>query len=652
MIRLLLIAAMAAATVAADEKSADDLLARLTLEEKIALLHGDAKFSTAGVPRLGIPKLWMSDGPHGVREEISADSWKPAGWTNDFATAMPAGIALAATWNPDLAFAEGAAIGDEAAARGKHIMLGPGVNIMRTPLCGRNFEYFGEDPFLAARIAVGYIRGEQSNGVVSCVKHFAANNQEFQRETINVEMDERTLREIYLPAFEAAVREGGALAVMAAYNKFRGHYCTENDYLLNQILKREWGFPGIVISDWNATHSTREAALAGLDLEMGTDLKKYGDYFFAQPLLEAVRAGEVPMSVVDDKVRRILRVRDRPHPTGAMNTPQHQAVARRVAEEGIVLLKNDGAALPLDPSKPVAVFGCNADRKHAHGGWSSEIKALYEITPLEGIRRRASVTDTAEVAIVVTGLNHDPGNDCEGSDRKHLKLPAGEIELIQRVAAKYPRTVVVLIGTVVEMDPWLAKVPAVLQAWYPGMEGGHAIANVLFGEVNPSGKLPCTFPKRLEDSPAHALGAYPGTNGTVRYVEGRLVGYRWFDAKGIEPLFPFGHGLSYTRFEYSGLKAATNRVEFTLKNVGPRAGAEVAQVYIKGSEPYPELKGFRKVFLKPGEKQTVTIPLDARSFAHYDPDHRDWVAPPGRYTVRVGSSSRDIRLEATIRVGK
>lgn len=650
MIRFLALATVAAATAVADEPRLDELLARLTLEEKIALLHGDAKFSTAGVPRLGLPKLWMSDGPHGVREEISADSWKPAGWTNDFATAMPAGIALAATWNPDLAFAEGAAIADEAAARGKHIMLGPGVNILRTPLCGRNFEYFGEDPFLAARIAVGYIRGEQSNGVVSCVKHFAANNQEFHRETINVEMDEPTLREIYLPAFEAAVREGGALAVMAAYNKFRGRYCTENDYLLNQILKREWGFAGVVISDWNATHSTRGAALGGLDLEMGTD-RPFDEYFFARPLLEAVRAGEIPMSVVDDKVRRVLRVRDRPHPSGSINTPEHQAVARRVAEEGIVLLKNQGL-LPLDPSKPVAVFGGNADRKHAHGGWSSEIKALYEITPLEGIRQRASVTDTAEVAIVVTGLNHDPGNDCEGSDRKHLKLPPGEIELIERVAAKHPRTVVVLIGTVVEMDPWLAKVPAVLQAWYPGMEGGRALANVLFGDVNPSGKLPCTFPKRLEDSPAHALGAYPGTNGTVRYVEGRRVGYRWFDAKGIEPLFPFGHGLSYTRFEYSALKVATNRVEFALKNVGPRAGAEVAQVYIRGSEPYQELKGFRKVFLQPGEKQTVTIPLDARAFAHYSTERAGWFTPSGRYTIRVGSSSRDIRLEATIRVGE
>jgi beta-glucosidase len=655
MIRFLMVAAIAAATAVADEKPADDLLARLTLEEKIALLHADSKFSTAGAPRLGIPKLWMSDGPHGVREEVSADSWKPAGWTNDFATAMPAGIALAATWNPDLAFAEGAAIGDEAAARGKHIMLGPGVNIMRTPLCGRNFEYFGEDPFLAARIAVGYIRGEQSNGVVSCVKHFAANNQEFERDTINVEMDERTLREIYLPAFEAAVREAGALAVMGAYNKFRGQHCCQNDYLLNQVLKREWNFPGIVISDWNAVHDTRAAALGGLDLEMGTN-RKYDDYFFARPLLEAVRAGEIPMSVVDDKVRRILRVRQRPLPTGSINTKEHQAVARRVAEEGIVLLKN-GGLLPLDPAKvtSVAVFGENATRPQARGGGSAVMKPPYEITPLEGLRRRVKVVNSArdaDVAVVVAGLNHNRGNDCEGWDRKDLKLPPGQVELIQRVVEANPRTIVVIIGTVVEMDPWLAKAPAVLQAWYPGMEGGTALANVLFGDVNPSGKLPCTFPKRLEDSPAHALGAYPGTNGTVRYVEGRLVGYRWFDAKGIEPLFPFGHGLSYTRFEYSALKVETHRVEFTLKNVGPRAGAEVAQVYIRGSEPYQELKGFRKVFLKPGEKQTVTIPLDARAFAQYSTERAGWFTPPGRRTIRVGSSSRDIRLEATIHVGE
>ena len=632
----MILAAIAVATV----------MSNMTVEEKIGLLHADSKFSTAGVPRLDIPQLWMSDGPHGVREEISRDSWKPAEWTNDFATAMPAGIALAATWNPDLAFEEGAAIADEAAARGKKIMLGPGVNIMRTPLCGRNFEYFGEDPFLAGRMAIGYVRGEQSNGVVSCVKHFAANNQEFERSTINVEMDERTLREIYLPAFKAAVQEGGALAVMGAYNKFRGEFCCQSDYLLNKILKGEWNFPGVVISDWNATHGTRAAALGGLDLEMGTE-RKYDDYFFANPLLKAVQAGEIPMPVIDDKVRRVLRVMERPLPVGSINTKEHQATARRVAEEGMVLLKNDGV-LPLDPSQPVAVFGGNAANQFAHGGWSSELKAAYEVTPLQGIQRRAKVVENADVAIIVTGLNHNPGNDCEGSDRKNLKLPPDQVEVIKRVAADHKKTVVVIIGTVVEMDSWLPKVSAVVQAWYPGMEGGNALARVLFGDVNPSGKLPCTFPKRLEDSPAHALKAYPGTNGTVRYEEGRLVGYRWFDAKNIEPLFPFGHGLSYTTFEYSALNATTNSVEFELANVGSRAGAEVAQVYIRGPETYQELKGFRKVFLKPGEKQKVRVSLDEGSFSNYSADKGAWVVQGDEFTIRVGSSSRDIRLEKTI----
>jgi beta-glucosidase len=636
----------------------------LTLEEKVAVLHGNSKFTTAGVPRLGIPKRWLSDGPHGVREDVGPDTWKPAGRTDDFATCMPAGIALAATWNPDLAFAEGAVIGDEAAARGKHIMLGPGVNIMRTPLCGRNFEYFGEDSFLASRIAVGYICGEQSNGVASCVKHFAANNQEFERDTINVEMDERTLREIYLPAFRAAVQEAGVVAVMGAYNKFRGEYCCQNDYLLNKILKSEWGFQGLVVSDWNATHDTRGAVLGGLDVEMGTKTNSYDDYFLARPLLDAMRAGEFPMSLLDDKVQRNLRQMLRPHPTGSLNTEQHQETARRVAEEGIVLLKNAGI-LPLNPTSitSIAVIGENAVRLQAHGGGSSTIKALYEITPLDGILRRigdhANVTYSpgsnavaaaraADVAVVVAGLDHSRYFDDEGYDRTNLKLPSGQAELIQRVVEANPRTVVVIIGTVVEMDPWLASVPAVLQAWYPGMEGGSALARVLFGDVNPSGKLPCTFPKRLEDSPAHALGAYPGTNGVVRYVEGRLVGYRWFDAKNIEPLFPFGYGLSYTKFEYSALNVTTNSVEFELANVGSRAGAEVAQLYIRGAEAYQELKGFRKVFLQPGEKRNVTILLKEDSFAHYSPERAGWFVQGDKFAIRVGSSSRDIRLEKEI----
>jgi beta-glucosidase len=672
------------------EARVEDLLSRLTLAEKVALLHGDSKFTTAAVPRLGIPRRWLSDGPHGVREDIGPDTWKPAGRTDDFATCMPAQIALAATWNPALAQTEGEAIGQEALARGKQIMLGPGVNIQRTPLCGRNFEYLGEDPFLAGRMAAAYIRGVQSQGVASCVKHFAANNQELDRMTINVEMDERTLREIYLPAFQAAVQEAGVLAVMGAYNEFRGQHCAENDYLLNKILKGEWGFQGLVVSDWGGAHDTHEAAYNGLDLEMGTENRPYDDYYLANPFLAGLRSGEYPLSLLDDKVRRNLRVMFATHQfdvraPGSLNTAAHQATARQVAEQAVVLLKNEGAALPLDLSRihSLAVIGENAVIHQAHGGQSSAIKAFYEITPLQGIigrvGDRVNVTyakgygaeggpdlvpqavraaQQADVAIVFAGLGHEPHCDTEGTDRKDLRLPYGQDELIRQVRQANPKTIVALVsGSPVEMDPWLADVPAVLEAWYSGMEGGNAVARVLFGDVNPSGKLPCTFPKRLEDSPAHALKAYPGTNGTVRYEEGLLVGYRYFDTKEIEPLFPFGHGLSYTRFDYSDFKVATGAeaggplatVEFVLANTGDRAGAEVAQVYIHQSQPslsrpYKELKGFRKIFLQPHERQTISIPLDRSAFAFYDPNQQGWLAEKGEYEIFVGSSSRDIHL--------
>jgi len=670
------------------EKRVDDLLSRLTLEEKIALVHGDSKFTVAGVPRLGIPKRHLSDGPHGVREEVSRDTWQVRGLTDDFVTAMPAGIALAATWNPELAEAEGAVIGDEALARGKDIMLGPGVNIMRTPLCGRNFEYFGEDPFLTSRLAVAYIRGEQSRGVASCVKHFAANNQEWERLTINVEMDERALREIYLPAFQAAVQEAGVWTVMGAYNKFRGQFCSHNDYLLNRILKGEWRFQGLVMSDWDATHDTREAALNGLDLEMGTN-KLYDEYYLARPFHEEAQRGNIAMSVLDDKVRRNLRVmigtgQLEGRRAGSINTPEHQATAQRVAEEAMVLLKNDGGALPLDPAgiKSLAVIGENATRRDANGGGSSRVKAFHEITPLEGILRRVGdVTNVtysvgygseagddaieravlaakaADAVIFVGGLNHDRNFEAEETDRLDMRLPYDQDELIQRIVEANPRTVVILIGgSPVEMGPWLERVPSVLLGWYGGMEAGNALARILFGDVNPSGKLPCTFPKRLADSPAHALNAYPGTNGTVRYEEGLLVGYRWFDTKNIEPLFPFGHGLSYTRFEYSNLRLSQSLAEFDVVNTGEHEGGEVAQLYVHDAHPRlgrpnKELKGFRKIFLKPGEKQRVSISLDESSFAFYDPARRAWVAEPGEFAILVGSSSRDIRLQGKLRRG-
>ena len=673
------------------ETRVNDLLARLTLAEKIALVHADSKFTTAAIPRLGIPRRWLSDGPHGVREDVGPDTWNAAGHTDDFSTAMPAGICLAATWNPQLGFHEGEAIGQEARARGKDIMLGPGVNILRTPLCGRNFEYLGEDPFLAARMCVGYIRGEQSQDVSSCVKHFALNNQEFKRGSINVEVDERALREIYLPAFQAAVQDAGVWCVMGAYNQFRGQHCCHNDYLLNQILKGEWGFSGLVMSDWDGTHDTRQAALNGLDLEMGTD-KPYDHFFLAQPYLNLLQQGGLPLAGLDEKVRRNLRVMVATHvldagrKAGSLNTAAHQAVARQVAEEGVVLLKNENRLLPLAASqfKTIAVIGENALRLHSAGGESSGIKAFYEVTPLQGILNRVgrnvnvifsegyrkrgaadlveralAAAKAADVVIYVGGLNHDPGFDCEGTDRADLKLPYGQAELIQKIVAANPKTVVVLEGTMVEMDGWLDQVPALVQAWYPGMEGGNALARVLFGEVNPSGKLPATFPKKLADSPAHALGNYPGTHGTVTYAEGLLVGYRWFDTKHIEPQFPFGFGLSYTTFKYSNLKLlpasgteGTNAIvtaQYAIANTGPVAGAEVAQLYVHEDHPglvrpEKELKGFKKVFLQPGEQQTVSIPLNRAAFAYYDDGKKSWVVDNNRFEILIGSSSRDIRL--------
>jgi beta-glucosidase len=665
-----------------------DLLSRLTLEEKISIIHADSKFTTPAIPRLGIPRRWLDDGPHGVREDIGPDTWNPAGRTDDFSTAMPSGICLAATWNPDLGFQEGEAIGQEARARGKDIMLGPGVNILRTPLCGRNFEYLGEDPFLTAQMCVGYIRGEQSQDISSCVKHFALNNQEFERGTINVEVDERALREIYLPAFKAAVQQGGVWSVMGAYNQLRDQHCCENDYLLNKILKDEWGFKGLVMSDWDGAHDTRECALNGLDLEMGTE-KNYDDYYLAQPYLNLLKSGELPPAGLDEKVRRNLRVMFATHvfdagrKTGSLNTTAHQSVARQVAEEGIVLLKNEKQLLPLDAAKlkTIAVIGDNATRLHAHGGDSSGIKAFYEINPLDGIvnrvgknvnvifsegyrkaggadltERAVAAAKSADVVIYIGGLNHDKGFDCEGADRKDMKLPYDQDELIQKIVTANPKTIVVLEGTMVEMDSWLDKVPALLQAWYPGMEGGNALARVLFGDVNPSGKLPATFPKKLSDSPAHALGNYPGTNGTVSYAEGLLVGYRWFDTKNIEPQFPFGFGLSYTTFQYSNLKLIpgdgtdeTVTAQFEIQNTGKVAGAEVAQLYVHEKNPAlprpeKELKGFKKILLQPGEKQTVSIPLARSTFAYYDSAQKGWVAQPDSFEIQIGGSSRDIRL--------
>jgi beta-glucosidase len=694
------------------EARIDDLLPRLTLDEKIAIVHANGMFRSGGVERLGIPYLWMDDGPQGVREEVGLNSWQPAGRTDDFATALPPGIAIAATWDPALARECGRVIGEEARMRGKDVMLGPAMNIMRTPLCGRNYDYYGEDPWLAGRIAVGYVQGVQAQQTIACVKHYALNNQEKDRGKVDVEVDERTLREIYLPAFEACVRDAGALAIMAAYNEVGGEYCSENNTLLNVILKGEWGFRGAVISDWGATHSTKGAVMNGLDLEMGT----WGDpnkNYLADAFRDGVKAGTYPMPVLDDKVRRNLRLVfadgavDGKRP-GFLNTKDHLDVVRHATEGAMVLLKNDGGILPIDPARTrsIAVIGEDAVRTFAAGGNSAGVKAFVEVTALEGIVARAgastnilysqgyrqptavrgrqadvagvrtselsaasaeeskALADRAvaaaaecDIAVVIAGLSHQAHADDEGTDRYDLSLPAHQAELISRVAAANPRTVVVLIdGSPVEMGAWLGKVPGVLQAWYGGSEAGKALAAVLFGDASPSGKLPCTFPKALADTPTAPEGprGYPGIDLVVHYDEGLLVGYRWYDAKKIEPLFPFGFGLSYTTFSYSNLRIASGKpgtvqVSCDIANTGARAGAEVVQLYVHdghASVPRPEeeLKAFTKVLLMPGETRTVTLSLDPRSFSYWSTARHAWQADAGSFGLRVGSSSRDIRL--------
>lgn len=814
------------------EERIDGLLKQMTLAEKVSLCHGNSKFNTAGIERLGIPRLALSDGPHGVRRETAADSWAPMGWEDDYVTYLPVGVALASTWNRSLGGLFGETLGAEARHRNKDVILGPGINIVRTPVCGRNFEYLGEDPFHTGQMAADVVRGIQNNDVAACVKHYALNNQEWNRGWVNALVDERTLREIYLPAYEETVR-AGALTFMGAYNRFRGQWCCENEYLVNGILKGEWGFEGVYLSDWGGVHSTRGAALYGMDLEMGTS-DHYESFFLAAPLREAVERGEIPESVVDDKVRRILRVMARigaldpaSRKSGSRNTTAHQQATRAIASEAMVLLKNDGV-LPLDLHKnlKIAVIGENATARHADGGGSSAIRALYEITPLEGLRRRVggmvelihvegyrdtgdtaafkpladhyiqtfdprsgiaswkgeyfnnrdlqgepavvrhdkalhfnwknqapdakiqkdhfSARWTASIRPTASGLHHigltsDDGSrlkingqvvidhwgdhgteqkdakielakdqvyqfeveyydagggamvelgwvtpddqqtdpavefaealkaareadavlifagqnhryDQEGVDRRDIRLHGRQNELIEAVAAVNPRTAVFLVcGSAVEL-PWIEKVPSVVLMWYAGMEGGSAVADIVFGDVNPSGKLPVTFPKRLEDSPAHAIGQY--NDQDCAYEEGLLVGYRYYDTRQVEPLFPFGHGLSYTEFRYANLRVNPKTLEVALEvtNTGKRTGKEVVQLYVHDVEsslprPVKELKGFEKIELAPGETKRVTFALDKSALAFYDPDAKRWVTEPGEFELLAGSSSRDIRLQ-------
>jgi len=818
------------------EARIDALIAQMTLKEKIALCHAGAKFSVAANPRLGIPEFWMSDGPHGVRREINRNNWDPVESDDDFATYLPPGTALGSTWNPAMARLFGEVLGAESRSRGKDVILGPGVNIARLPTCGRNFEYYGEDPFHIATMAVPAIQGIQSQDVAACVKHYAANSQELNRAKVDARMDERTLREIYLPGFQAAVVEGGVLTAMGAYNQFRGQHCCHNAYLVNDILKGEWKFVGSFMSDWAGAWNTVEAARNGLDIEMGTN-PPYDEYYLARPFREAIERGELPEALVDDKVRRNLRVMfrigmfDPNRKPGERLTPKHRQAALDIAREAVVLLKNEGAVLPLDKAaiRNLVVIGDNATARHALGGGSSAVKCPHEVTPLEGLQSKlgdavriqyfrgypsqtqrfeplpAEFLGTADEGagthgwkgvyypdrenqgeatlradgamdfewngcapfdgwlpeqfsaqwtttltppqsgvyeFVMEGANHaafrldgqdliqrwENGNgedtvvkavtleagrtyqlavwlkpsspnvrlrlgwvppwfekteerpetllqavkeadavlffgglnhqyDVEGCDRRDMALHDGQNELLAQIAGLNPRTAVVLVGgSPVEM-PWAERFPAIVQMWYAGMEGGHAIADVLFGDVNPSGKLPLTFPKALADAPSHVLGDYAAD--ACDYKEGIFVGYRWYDAKGIAPLFPFGHGLSYTTFQLSEMTLEPTgegtRVALNVTNTGDRAGAEVVQVYVGQKacsvpRPVRELKGFAKVALQPGETRRVAIDLPRQAFAFWSEKLNGWTVEPGEFVIEAGVSSRVLPCRETLSI--
>ena len=708
------------------EERIEDALSRMTLDEKIAVIHAQSKFSSAGIKRLGFPDFWTDDGPHGVRPDVLWDEWEQAGQTNDSCVAFPALSCLAATWNPQMARLYGESLGEEALYRNKAMILGPGVNIYRTPLNGRNFEYMGEDPWLASRMVVPYVQGLQSKGVAACVKHYALNNDEDFRHQVNVIVDDRTLHEIYLPAFRAAVTEGHAWGIMGAYNLYRNQHNCHNDILLNQILKRDWQFDGVVVSDWGGTHNTEEAIKNGLDLEFGTwtdgltmgKTNAYDNYYLADAYKRLIREGKYTERELNDKVRRVLRLffrttMNKHKGYGFLCSESHYEVARSIAEEGIVLLKNDkvktkknGAAmsllpLRLDEAKRILVVGENAIKMMTVGGGSSSLKAQFEILPLDGLRKaignkvkidyaRGYVGDTvqsyngvtvgrslyetraadvlrneavekakgADYVIFFGGLNKSDFQDCEGHDRKQYGLPYGQDELVEALLAVNKKLVFVNIsGNAVAM-PWMSRVPAIVQGWFLGSETGEALANVLLGVVNPSGKLPFTWSATLNDVPAHRLNAYPGIWRTQHdiideeYKEGLFVGYRGVDKYKTKPLFAFGHGLSYTSFALGKAIAdksemtREDKISFTLSvtNTGSCAGSEVVQLYVsdvKSSLPRPlkELKAFKKVFLQPGETQNVALTIDVDALSFYDDSKQNWVAEPGDFVALIGRSS-------------
>lgn len=696
------------------EQRVDDALQRMTLKEKVDLCHAQSKFSAAGVPRLGIPDTWCDDGPHGVRPEVLWDEWTQAGWTNDSCMAFPALSCLAASWDPALSLAYGKALGEEARFRNKTVILGPGVNICRSPLGGRNFEYLSEDPYLASIMCVPYIEGVQSNGVATCVKHFAVNNQERNRGFVDVKVDDRSLHEIYLRPFEAALTKGHSWSLMAAYNKYKGQFLCENKPLINDIVRGEWGYDGVVISDWGGVHSTEATAKWGVDMEFATNTdgltinnNAYSTYYLADPYLEAMKSGKVDSATVNEKARRILRMKlrtdmNRQRPLGSMNSPEHSAVGLKVASEGIVLLQNKGGFLPLDPSKnlKIAVIGENAKRYMTRGGGSSQLKVKYEVTPLEGIERefgKQNVTwargycappmgkqdnididegltagedaqqlfsqaveaaRKADVVIFVGGLNHGKGGDCEGQDKSTLQLPYGQDELIKAISKVNKNVAVVLVaGSQVTM-PWLQDVKSVLLTWYGGSEAGNADAQVLSGKVNPSGKLPVTFYASLQQCGAHAIaGAFDNDGPTTTYLDSIWVGYRYVEKQKLKPLFPFGFGLSYTQFKYGKAtlsapslnNGGSITVSVPVTNVGSRAGAEVVQLYIAPAgktalpRPIKELKGFTKLQLNPGETKVATITITPEQLQYYNPSLNAWTADAGRYTAIIGASSQDLK---------
>lgn len=700
------------------------LLEQLTLDEKIDMIHGCGLFETKGVERLGIPAFHYSDGPMGCRMDYHKTTWIPMGDSHDFTSYLPSNSALAATWNPALALETGRVLGAEARGRGKDMILAPGINIVRSPLCGRNFEYMSEDPCLISEIVVPLIKGIEENDVSSCVKHFALNNQETRRLEVDVTVSERALREIYLPGFKAAIEKGEAKGIMGAYNQLRGQHCCHNDYLLNTILRGEWDFKGISVSDWGGVHDTMEAAMNGLDVEMSvTD--NFDEYFMANPLKKLIQEGKVPVEKIDEKIRHILYVMNELHmldgerKPGSYNNPIHREKILKVAQEAIVLLKNDDKVLPIPAKKTkrIAIIGDNANRIHSNGGGSAEIKALYEISPLLGLhmllggnseityapgyfanvqgnvweedgeswqassledriaydtRKRDKNADpsrdakymadaleiaaSADTVIFVGGLNHD--YDVEGADKGTMKLPYEQDRLIKELLKIRKDTIVVMIaGSPIDMSEWADQASTLVYSSFIGMEGGLALAQVLCGHINPSGKLPITMPKCLEDSPAHKLGEFPGGD-TVDYTEGIYVGYRYFDTFDVKPQFAFGYGLSYTDFELTDLCVESNqeqtpvvKVSVKVENTGKVEGFETVQIYVHSESKtvdraYKELKAFEKVLLKPAESKILEFQMKLEDFSYYSETEHCFVAEAGSYKILAGNSSDHCQLQA------